>query len=90
VFSKINFRSGWDQLKIRGCDIPKTAFILSNGLYKHTLRSIGLTNALAYLIELMDKIFMECLDKFVIVFIDGILIYSKDKEGYEEHLYLIL
>jgi hypothetical protein len=49
-----------------------------------------LTNALAYLIELMDKIFMECLDKFVIVFIDGILIYSKDKEGYEEHLYLIL
>jgi hypothetical protein len=76
VFSKIDLRSGYDQLKMRECDIPKTAFILRYGLYKYTMMSFGLTNALAYFMYLMNKVFMEYLDKFVMVFIDDILVYS--------------
>jgi hypothetical protein len=87
VFSKIDFRSGYHQLKIRGCDIPKTAFILRYGLYEYTVMSFGLTNALSYFMYLMNKVFMEYLDKFVMVFIDDILVYSR---GEEEHLRLTL
>jgi hypothetical protein len=61
-----------------------------NGLYKYTVRYFGLTNALAYYMDLMNKDFMEFLHKFVIVFIDGILVYSKSKEEHEEHLRLVL
>jgi hypothetical protein len=87
VFSKIDLRSGYHQLKIRGCDIPKTAFILRYGLYEYTVMSFGLTNALSYFMYLMNKVFMEYLDKFVMVFIDDILVYSR---GEEEHLRLTL
>jgi hypothetical protein len=90
VFSKIDLRSGYHQLKIRECDIPKTAFVLRFGLYEYTVMSFGLTNALAYFMYLMNKVFMEYLDKFVVVFIDYILVYSRNEEEHEEHLCLVL
>src|SRR4051812_19149962 len=90
VFSKIDLRPGYFQLKIREQDIPKTAFTTRYGLYEYTVMPFGLTNAPAYFINMMNKVFMEFLDKFVIVFIDDILIYSKSNEEHEEHLRLIL
>jgi hypothetical protein len=90
VFSKIDLRSGHDELKIWECDIPKTAFISQNGLYEHTLRSFELTRAPAYFMDRIDKVFMEFLDKFIIVFIDDIWVYCKDEEEHEEHLRLVL
>jgi hypothetical protein len=80
VFSKIDLRSGYHQLKIRECDIPKTAFVSKYGLYEYTVMSFGLTNALAYFMYLMNKVFMEYLNKFVVVFIDDILVYSRSEE----------
>jgi hypothetical protein len=76
VFSKIDLRSGYHQLKIRECEIPETAFVSRYGLYEYTMMSFGLTNALAYFIYLMNKVFMEYLDKFIVVFIEYILVYS--------------
>jgi hypothetical protein len=90
VFSKIDLQSGYHQLKIRATDIPKTAFITRNVLYEYTIMSFGLTNAPAYFMYLMNKLFMEYLDKFVVVFIDDILIFSKSEEEHEEHLRLVL
>ena len=90
VFSKIDLRSGYHQLKIRATDIPKTAFITRYGLYEYTVMSFGLTNAPAYFMYLMNKVFMEYLDKFVVVFIDDILIFSKNEEEHDGHLRLIL
>nr|CAE02265.2 OSJNBb0049I21.5 [Oryza sativa Japonica Group] len=90
VFSKIDLRSGYHQLKIRTGDIPKTAFSTRYGLYKFTVMSFGLTNAPAYFMNLMNKVFMDYLDKFMVVFIDDILIYSKDEEEHAEHLRLVL
>jgi hypothetical protein len=90
VFSKIDLRSGYHQLKIRECDILKTAFILRYGLYKHIMISFGLTNALAYFMHLMNKDFMKYLDKFVVVFIDDILVYSRSEEEHDGQLRLVL
>jgi hypothetical protein len=90
VFSKIDLRSGYHQLKIRECDIPKAAFISRYGLYEYTVMSFGLTNAPVFFMYLMNKVFMEYLDKFVVVFIDDILVYSRSKEEHKEHLRLAL
>jgi hypothetical protein len=87
VFSKADLRSGYHQLKIHECDIPKTAFVSRYGLYEYTVMSFGLTNAPAYFMYLMNKVFMEYLDKFVMLFIDDILVYSRSEE---EHLRLAL
>ena len=90
VFSKIDLRSGYHQLKIREKDIPKTVFTTRYGLYEYTVMSFGLTNAPAYFMSMMNKVFMEYLDKFVVVFIDDIMVYSKNEEEHEEHLRLVL
>jgi hypothetical protein len=90
VFSKIDLRSGYHQMKIRPSDIPKTAFSTRYGLYEFTVMSFGLTNAPAYFMNLMNKVFMEYLDRSIMVFIDDILIYSKSESDHEEHLRLVL
>jgi hypothetical protein len=90
IFSKIDLRSGYHPLKIRESDIPKTAFHTRYGLYEYTIMSFGLTNAPSYFMYLMNKVFMEYLDKFIVVFIDDIPIFSKTMKEHEEHLRLVL
>jgi hypothetical protein len=80
VFSKIDLRSGYHQLKIRASDIPKIVFTTRYGLYEYTAMSFGL----------MNKVFMEYLDKFVVVFVDDILVLSKTEEEHVVHLRLVL
>jgi hypothetical protein len=90
VFPKIDLQSGYHQLKIRELDILKTAFCTRYVLYEYTVMSFRLTNAPAYFMYLMNKVFMEYLDKFVVVFIDNILVFSKTEEEHEVHLWLVL
>jgi hypothetical protein len=90
VFSKIDLRSGYYQIKIRASDILKTAFSTRYRLYEYLVMSFGLTNAPAYFMYLMNSLFMLELDKFVVVFIDDILVYSKSEDEHTKHLHTVL
>jgi hypothetical protein len=90
VFSKIDLRIGYHQIKIRASDIPKTVFSNRYGLYEYLVISFGLTNAPAYFMYLMNLVFMPELDKFVVVFIDDILVYSKNEAEHAKHLRTLL
>jgi hypothetical protein len=86
VFSKIDLCSSYHQIKIRDEDIPKTTFSTRYGLYEYLVMSFGLMNAPAHFMYLMNYVFMLELDKFVMDFIDDILVYSKSMEDHEEQL----
>ncbi|GKC65383.1 putative reverse transcriptase domain-containing protein [Tanacetum coccineum] len=90
VYSKINLRLGYHQLRVRDEDIPKTAFKTRYRHYEYQVMPFGLTYAHAVFMDLMNRVFKPYLDKFVIVFIDDILIYSRNKEEYANHLRIIL
>ena len=90
VFSKIDLRSGYHQLRIRESDIPKTAFKTRYGRYGFLVMSFGLTNAPAAFMDVMNRVFRPYLDRFVIVFIDDILVYSRSKLGHERQLGFVL
>jgi hypothetical protein len=90
VFFKVDLYSGYHQIKIRPKDVPKTAFSTRYGLYEYLVMSFGLTNAHAHFMYLMNSVFMPELNKFIVVFINDILIYSKSEEEHAQHLRVIL
>ncbi|GKF02899.1 putative reverse transcriptase domain-containing protein [Tanacetum coccineum] len=90
VYSKIDLKSGYHQLRVREKDILKTVFRTRYGYYEFQVMPFGLTNAPAVFMDLMNRVWKPYMDKFMIVFIDDILIYSKSKQEHEEYLKLIL
>ena len=90
VFSKINLRSGYHQIKVKNEDIQKTTFRMRYGHYEYSVMPFGVTNAPRIFMEYMNHIFHTYLDRFVVVFIDDIFIYSKSKEEHAKHLRIIL
>jgi len=90
VFSKIDLRSGYHQLRVKAEDISKTAFRTRYGHYEYFVMPFGVTNVLGVFMEYMNRILHPFLDRFVVVFIDDILVYSKSQEEYVEHLGIVL
>jgi hypothetical protein len=90
VFSNVDLRSGYHQIKIHPKDVPKIVFSIRYRLYEYLVMSFGLTNAPAHFMYLMISVFMPKLDKFVVIFIDDILIYSKSEEEHAHHLWVVL
>ena len=90
VFSKIDLRSRYYQLRVKDVDVPKTAFRTQYGHYEFLVMPFGLTNELTAFMDLMNKVFHHFFDQFVVVFIDDILVYYKDAQEHEQHLRIVL
>ena len=90
VYSKIDLRTGYRQLRVREIDIPKTAFRTRYEHFEFTVMPFGLTNALATFMDLMHRVFQSYLDQFVVVFVDDIVIYSQSEWEHEYHLRIVL